>query len=130
MIKILFNTVGTLALILAVLGIFLPLLPTTPFLLLASACYLRGSDRLHGWLLSNKVFGPYLSNLQSGRGIPMRSKITALIFLWTSLAFSAWFIHIAWLRFFLLIPGIGVTIYLLKAKTLPPAPAQTNISSD
>ncbi|NYT61835.1 YbaN family protein [Alcaligenaceae bacterium] len=125
MIKILFNTVGTLALVLAVLGLFLPLLPTTPFLLLASACYLRGSERLHGWLMSNKVFGPYLTNMQNGRGIPMRSKITALCFLWISLAFSAWFIDIPWVRLFLLIPGVGVTIYLLRAKTLPAAPAQT-----
>lgn len=125
MIKILFNTVGTLALVLAVLGLFLPLLPTTPFLLLASACYLRGSDRLHGWLMANKVFGHYLANIQSGLGIPMRSKVTALCFLWASLALSAWFINIAWVRPFLLIPGIGVTVYLLRAKTLPATPAPT-----
>lgn len=120
--KVLLNAVGTLALILAILGLFLPLLPTTPFLLLASACYLRGSERLHRQLMANRLFGPYLANIQSGRGIPMRSKITALCFLWASLAFSAWFIDIAWVRPFLLIPGIGVTIYLLRAKTLPAAP--------
>lgn len=128
MIKIVFNTVGTLALALAVLGLFLPLLPTTPFLLLASVCYLRGSERMHSWLMANKMFGPYLANIQSGRGIPMRSKITALCFLWASLAFSAWFIDIAWVRPFLLIPGIGVTVYLLKAKTLPATPTQSQAS--
>lgn len=122
MIKILFNTIGTLAVILAILGIFLPLLPTTPFLLLASACYIRGSDRLHNWLLNNKVFGPYLANLHNGCGITMRSKITALIFLWASLAFSAWLLNVGWLRLFLLIPGLGVTIYLLKTKTLTKRP--------
>lgn len=118
MIKILFNIAGTVALILAVLGLFLPLLPATPFLLLASACYLRGSDRLHGWLMNNKIFGPYLAAMQSGGGIPMRAKIMALVFLWASLAVSAWFIQIAWLRIGLLIPGVAVTVYLLKAKTL------------
>nr|WP_199173310.1 YbaN family protein [Pollutimonas subterranea] len=116
--KILFNIAGTVALTLAVLGIFLPLLPTTPFLLLASACYVRGSERLHRWLMRNKLFGPYLVNLQNGAGIPLRAKIVAMIFLWTSLAISAWFVPYAWVRAFLLVPGVGVTIYLLRAKTL------------
>ncbi|NYT59565.1 YbaN family protein [Alcaligenaceae bacterium] len=120
MIKILFNVVGTLALFLAILGIFLPLLPTTPFLLLASACYLRGSERAHRWLMNNQVLGPYLRNIQSGRGIPLRSKIVALTLMWTSLAFSAWYVPVPWLRLLLLIPGIGVTIYLLRMKTLTP----------
>ncbi len=124
MIKILFNIVGTLALVLAILGIFLPLLPTTPFLLLASACYLRGSSRLHGWLMDNRIFGPYLANIQSGSGITLRAKIMALIFLWSSLVFSAWFIHIAWLRVCLLIPGVAVSAYLLRAKTLAAPPLQ------
>ena len=119
MIKILFNLVGTLALLLAILGIFLPLLPTTPFLLLASACYLRGSDRLYGWLMANRVFGPYLRNIQAGRGIPLRSKIIALTVMWASLAFSAWYVPVPWVKPLLLIPGIGVTIYLLRMKTLP-----------
>jgi len=118
-IKILFNLVGTLALLLAILGIFLPLLPTTPFLLLASACYLRGSDRLYGWLMANRVFGPYLRNIQAGRGIPLRSKIIALTVMWASLAFSAWYVPVPWVKPLLLIPGIGVTIYLLRMKTLP-----------
>lgn len=117
-IKILFNVVGTLALILAILGIFLPLLPTTPFLLLASACYLRGSERLHRRLMANRTLGPYLSNLQSGRGIPLRGKIIALTLMWASLAFSAWYVPLPWVRLLLLIPGIGVTIYLLRMKTL------------
>lgn len=123
MIKILFNIAGTVALALAILGIFLPLLPTTPFLLLASACYLRGSERLHRWLMRNRVFGPYLANLHNGNGIPLRAKIVAMIFLWTSLAVSAWFIPFPWVRLFLLIPGIGVTTYLLRSKTLVPANA-------
>ncbi len=118
MTKIVFNIVGTLALVLAVLGIFLPLLPTTPFVLLASACYMRGSDRLHGWLTTNKLFGSYIANMESGRGIPMRAKITAIIFLWLSLSFSAWLIHSPWIRGVLLLAGVGVTVYLLMAKTL------------
>ncbi|MCC2596659.1 YbaN family protein [Pusillimonas sp. MFBS29] len=118
--KILFNVVGTLALFLALLGIFLPLLPTTPFLLLASACYLRGSTRAHRWLMGNRILGPYLRNIQAGRGIPMRSKVIALTMMWASLAFSAWYVPLPWVRVLLLVPGIGVTIYLLRMKTLTP----------
>lgn len=118
MIKLLFNIVGTVAVVLAIIGIFVPLLPTTPFLLLASACYLRGSDRLHQWLLGNKICGPYLVNIQSGRGIPLRAKVLALIFLWASLIVSAWVVPVPWVRPLLLIPGIAVSIYLLRMKTL------------
>ena len=120
MLKILFAIAGTLALLLAILGIFLPLLPTTPFLLLASACYLRGSERMHRWLLGNRIFGPYLDNLQAGRGIPLRGKIIALTLMWISLAISAWYMPVPWALPLLLISGIGVTIYLLRMKTLKP----------
>ena len=115
--KILLNIAGTLALVLAILGIFLPLLPTTPFLLLASACYLRGSERMHGWLMNHRILGPYLSDLQAGKGIPLRGKIIALTLMWASLAFSAWYVPVPWVKPLLLIPGIGVTIYLLSMKT-------------
>ena len=80
-----YNLAGALAVLLGVLGIFLPLLPTTPFLLLASWCFARGSDRLHHWLLSHRVFGEYLRNFEAGRGIPLKAKIVATLMLWGSL---------------------------------------------
>ncbi len=83
--KPLYNVAGVIAVLLGILGIFLPLLPTTPFLLLASWCFARGSDRLHGWLLSHRVFGEYLRNFEAGRGIPLRAKIVATVMLWGSL---------------------------------------------
>lgn len=117
MIKWFFNIAGTLALVFAIAGIFLPLLPTTPFVLLASACYLRGSARLHRCLVQHPVLGPYLVAFQAGHGIPARAKIMALITLWVSMAISAWIIPIPWVRWLLLVPGIGVTAYLLRMKT-------------
>lgn len=123
MTRILYNVLGTLALILAVLGVFLPLLPTTPFLLLASACYLRGSPRMHRWLLSHRILGPYIRDFQAGLGIPLRTKLLALALMWPSLALSAWFMPVAWARWLLLIPGVGVTIYLLRLPTRRPADA-------
>jgi len=83
--KSLYIVAGVLALLLGILGIFLPLLPTTPFLLLASWCFARGSSRLHRWLLSHRVFGVYLRNFEAGRGIPLRAKIVATVMLWGSL---------------------------------------------
>lgn len=118
--KLLFNIVGSVALVLAIAGLFLPLLPTTPFLLLASACFLRGSQRLHRLLHQHPVLGPYLDNFEAGRGIPLRAKAWALGTMWVSLAVSAWIIPVPWVRALLLVPGIGVTIYLVRMPTLPP----------
>ena len=117
MIRLLFNIVGTVAALLGILGIFVPLLPTTPFLLLASACFLRGSERMHSWLLHNRIFGRYLDDFQSGRGIPLQTKIVALTVMWISLAISAWLTALTWVAVMLLVPGIGVTVYLARVKT-------------
>lgn len=118
MIKTLYNIAGTVALLLGILGIFLPVLPTTPFLLLASACYMRGSDRMHRWLMNQRHLGPYIRNFTAGRGIPLRAKIAALALMWTSLTLSMWFVPLPWLRLLLLVTGIGVTIYLYRMRTL------------
>ena len=117
MIKTLYNIAGTVALLLGILGIFLPVLPTTPFLLLASACYMRGSERMHRWLMNQRYLGPYLRNFQAGRGIPLRAKIAALALMWTSLTVSMWFVPLPWVRVLLLVPGIAVTVYLYRMRT-------------
>ena len=112
--KILLNVAGVLALLLGVLGLFLPLLPTTPFLLLASACFARGSTRLHRWLLHHRVFGVYLRNVEAGNGIPLKAKIVALAMMWSSLAYSfVRFDHLG-LRIGLLATGCAVSIYLCR----------------
>lgn len=118
MIKTLYNIAGTVALLLGILGIFLPVLPTTPFLLLASACYMRGSKRMHRWLMSQRHLGPYIRNFQAGHGIPLRAKIAALALLWTSLSVSIWVVPLPWVRILLLVPGIVVTVYLYRMRTL------------
>ncbi|MGB3276085.1 MAG: YbaN family protein [Castellaniella sp.] len=119
MIRALLTFLGIVALALGMLGIFLPLLPTTPFLLLAAFCFLRSSPRMHAWLMSHRILGPYIRDFQAGRGIPLRSKCIALAFMWPSLALSAWVMPVPWARWFLLIPGIGVTIYLWRLPTRP-----------
>lgn len=123
-VRILFNTLGTTSLGLGLVGVIVPLLPTTPFLLLALACYMRGSDRMANWLLGNRFFGQFLQDIQTGRGIPVRTKVRAIVVLWLSLAVSAWFMPLAWVRPLLLIPGLGVTIYLWRYKTRLPDPGK------
>jgi uncharacterized membrane protein YbaN (DUF454 family) len=112
--KIVLNLIGCLAVALGVLGIFLPLLPTTPFLLLASACFARGSTRLHHWLQTNRVFGKYLRDYENGKGIPLRAKVWILIVMWASLAYSMWRMDKLALQIMLLAIGTGVTIYLTR----------------
>jgi Uncharacterized protein conserved in bacteria len=118
--RVFYNIMGSVALLLAIAGILLPILPTTPFLLLASACYMRGSTRMHNWMMNQRHLGPYLQNFQAGRGIPLRAKIIAIAMMWCSLSFSAWLVPLPWLRVLLLITGIGVTYYLYRMPTLPP----------
>ena len=110
--KLALNLIGGIAVVLAILGVFLPLLPTTPFLLLASACFARGSTRLHNWLINNRLFGAYLRNYEQGRGIPLRGKVVALAMLWASIGYSAFAVGSAALIALLISIAAGVTIYL------------------
>ena len=107
------NIIGLIAVVLGVLGLFLPLLPTTPFLLLASACFARGSDRLHRWLLSNRLFGTYLRDYEQGKGIPLKGKITAVALMWLSLCYSVYRFDSLALDALLIAIGIAVSTYLL-----------------
>ena len=110
---------GTFFIGLGVLGIFLPLLPTTPFLLLAAACYVRSSKRFYNWILNNKWFGNYVKNYQEKKGVPLKVKILSVSLLWITIIFSAVFIvHILFVRIILILIAIGVTIHILSIRTL------------
>jgi uncharacterized membrane protein YbaN (DUF454 family) len=110
---------GTFFVGLGVLGIFLPLLPTTPFLLLAAACYVRSSKRFYNWLLNNKWFGNYIKNYQDGKGVPLKVKVLSISLLWVTIIFSAVFIvHNFFVRIILILIAIGVTIHILSIRTL------------
>jgi uncharacterized membrane protein YbaN (DUF454 family) len=116
--KLLFNILGTLCLLVGILGLVLPLLPATPFLLLASACYVRGSQALHSWLMSNKYLGTYITNMKVHRGLPLKAKITAIAVLWASLLFSLYRADSWLLDATLLVVGIGVTVLIVRLKTV------------
>lgn len=110
---------GLAAVGLGVIGIFLPLLPTTPFLLLAAACFFRSSERLYGWLLHHQRLGRYVRQYRENRSIPLKAKLATLGLLWATLAFSGLVVVSAlWARLLLLAVGVGVTLHLLAMKTL------------
>jgi len=110
---------GSFFLGLGILGIFLPLLPTTPFFLLATACYARSSERFYNWLLNNKWFGNYIKNYREGKGVPSKIKVLSISFLWITIGSSVVFIvHIFLARIILILIAIGVTIHILYIRAL------------
>lgn len=109
---------GSLSVALGVVGMFLPILPTTPFLLLAAACYARSSRRFYVWLLTNRWCGDYIRNYREGRGIPLRQKALTIALLWLTIGASATFaVSIWWVRLLLLVVASAVTLHLLHIPT-------------
>ena len=109
---------GTIFLGFGIIGIFLPVLPTTPFLLLAAACYARSSKRFYDWLMNNKWFGTYIKNYREGRGVPLKFKIFTISLLWITILVSVFFvINNYWVKIILILIAIGVTIHILTIKT-------------
>jgi uncharacterized membrane protein YbaN (DUF454 family) len=110
---------GTFFLALGIIGIFIPLLPTTPFLLLSAACYIRGSEKFYFWLIKNKWLGEYIKNYQEGKGVPINVKIISIIVLWITIIVST-IIIVPYniIRIILIIIAIGVTIHIITIKTL------------
>lgn len=114
---------------LGTLGIFLPLLPTTPLLLLAAACFVRSSDRLHGWLMNHRVYGPIIRGYREHRALPARSKLTILVFTWAAILSSV-FVLAHPMRFLLLAPAIGATWVMLRMPTLDPSLLAAEMATD
>jgi len=116
----LFAAVGTIFLGLGAVGVFLPILPTTPFLLLSTACYYKSSNRMHQWMLNNRWFGNYIRNYKEGRGIPFKTKIFTATLLWTVITYSALF-HVGSILIIqttLFIIAAAVTIHIARLPTL------------
>src|SRR5262245_45209124 len=106
---------GTLSLALGILGIFLPLLPTTVFLLLAAACYARSSERFYHRLINDRWLGAYIRNHREGRGMKRRDKAITLVMLWVGIGATAIFsVHAFWLRALLLIIAVSVTVHVVR----------------
>ncbi len=125
LVRTLWLIAGTICVVLGAIGIVLPILPTTPFLLAAAACYYKSSPRMHRWLLNNKWFGEYIRNYQEGKGLTIKTKITALTVLWITIGFSTVFMLNRLLPAQLVLPiqlimiavAIAVSTHILRLPT-------------
>jgi uncharacterized protein len=116
--KVLLIISGTVCVGLGILGIFLPILPATPFFLLASACYVRGSERLHELLINNRHIGTYISNFQQRKGLPLKAKMYTILLLWVSVLFSLYQFNNKILSFLLILVGSVISYIILSLTTL------------
>lgn len=118
MLRITLIIIGTISTGIGIVGIFLPILPTTPFFLLAAACYVRSSKRFYHWLLNNKFFGIYVKTYVEGKGIPLKVKILVITLLWITIGLLISFVveHIV-IRIVLVLIHIGVTVHIMLIKT-------------
>lgn len=110
--KCLFVSVGVVFLTLGVIGIFLPVMPTVPFLVVASACFAKGSTRMHAWLHSNKWFGPVLKNWEEQRAITFRTKVVSTITMAVGIVSSCIFAPYLWAKIAVLVICVLVGIFL------------------
>lgn len=116
--KVLLIIIGTISLVLGFIGIVLPILPTTPFLLLSLFCFIRSSRRLYNFVISNKYLAPYVKDYISGNGIPMKAKKKSIFLLWITIGFSVVFVvEKALLRLLLLIIAGSVSLYIWTRST-------------
>lgn len=117
--KILLTILGFVSLGFAILGVFLPVLPTTPLLLLAAALFLRGNRHWYEWLMNHPKFGPYISNFVVHKAIPARVKAVSVSMVWITLLNCAVFVADHWaFRAFFIILAAAITIHILSYKTL------------
>lgn len=118
--------IGWLSIAAAVVGLFLPLAPSVPFLLLAVFCFSKSSERFHSWLVEHKHLGPMIRDYLLHGGIPLRGKVVAIGMIWISFPLSAcFFVEMFWLRVLLLSIAAAVTVYLVLMPTASPTPQAT-----
>ena len=115
--------VGCVSLVLGILGMFLPLLPTTPFLLLSAAAWVKASPALYQWLLNHKVFGEYIRNFREHRAIPLRAKIVSVSLVWLTIGYCIFAVvdEWWWAQVLMALLAIGISWHILSFKTLKKA---------
>jgi hypothetical protein len=113
---------GLACLFLGAVGIFVPVLPTTPFLLLAAGLFMRSSSRLYLWITNHRVFGTFIRNYRRFHAVPLHSKVFAIVLLWLMIGYSIiWVTDAWWLRVLLFLVAAAVSVHILRMKTLTAA---------
>lgn len=114
-------TVGTALVGLGVLGVILPVLPGTPFLLLAAACYARASDRFYNALLNNRVVGPTIVNWRHSRSMPLQAKVSAIGLVVVAFGITVgWVLEHPWARAGMITVALGIIVFILRVPTAQP----------
>ncbi|OBU13393.1 DUF454 family protein [Morganella psychrotolerans] len=121
---------GWIAVVLATLGVVLPLLPTTPFLLLAAWCFSRSSPRFHHWLLYRSWFGGYIRHWQEHKGLPRKAKRRAVIVILVTFAVSLWLVKLIYIRLLLLLILACLLIFMLRLPETEEMPPQHPAASE
>lgn len=116
--RILWVAGGTLSFLIGLIGVVIPILPTTPLIILAGFCYGKSSPRLHHWLITNKYFGKYIQDYQKGHGVPIRVKLFAVAFVWIGIVSSLFVIPLSFVKALMITIGIGVTIFIMTSPLL------------
>lgn len=116
--KIIFNILGFFFVGLGIVGMFIPLLPTTIFLIIAAYFFAKSSEKYYNWLISNKYFGKFIKDYREGKGVPLKAKTISITILWFTILYAEFFVVTAtWLKILLLLIAIGVSWHLLSLKT-------------
>ena len=118
--KIFLTILGLVSFALAVAGIFLPLLPTTPLLLLAAWCFVHSSPRLYEWLMQHPKFGPYIRNFRENRAIPLHVKVVAIVMIWLTIGFCILAVvdEYLWAQIAMFALATAISWHILSYKTL------------
>ncbi|MGK0249582.1 MAG: uncharacterized membrane protein YbaN (DUF454 family) [Oleispira sp.] len=122
-VKVFLLFVGWLSVVLGVIGIFLPVMPTTPFLLLAAACFMRTSPKFYNWLVGHPRLGKYLVYYLEGKGIPLKAKVYTIATMAISMGVTCYFVPVTAVRVLLPLVGVLVALYIVHQPTLDLSPA-------
>lgn len=129
--KTLFIILGIICTIIGLIGVFIPILPTTPFLLAAEFFFARSSKKFQNWLFTNRIFGPYLKKHKAGHGLPLKDKIITIALLWLTIGTSILlFIDSIWVKILLVVIAGGVTLHLSRIKTFKPTDDEPRLKND
>lgn len=116
---------GFLAVGIGTVGMFIPLIPTVPFLLLAAWLFAGSSQKFHDWLLNHRIFGEYIRNYKYKKGMLLKHKVRSLLLLWVGIGYTFFFAmkdidpeKLFWIRIFLACVLVGVTTHIFKLKTV------------
>lgn len=120
--RMLLISVGWLSVVLGVIGIFLPIMPTTPFLLLAAACFMRTSPKFYRWLVEHPHLGKYLVYYLEGKGIPLKAKIYTIVLITISMSVTSYIVPVTAVKILLPLVGVLVVLYIVRQPTLVQSP--------